>query len=145
MLSIEQCKVTSCFLIDSNLLSFITLLHVLCGQIRKRKSRRNKSKKLSSSEDDSSSSASSDYSSCPQSLSSDSEVDYSRKRRRYSRDIKHVQKRTQRRFSSQDVSDGSPPLKKRERSNRKILDYGTKVQKKKRKRHASISSTNSDS
>uniref|UniRef100_A0A3Q7HEH9 Yippee domain-containing protein n=1 Tax=Solanum lycopersicum TaxID=4081 RepID=A0A3Q7HEH9_SOLLC len=55
-----------------------------------------------------------------------SEVDYSRKR-----------------LSSQDVSDGSPPLKKRERSNRKILDYGTKVLKKKRKRH-SISSKGRD-
>ncbi|XP_015164625.1 DEAD-box ATP-dependent RNA helicase 42 [Solanum tuberosum] len=117
----------------------------ISSKIRKRKSRRNKSKKLSSSEDDSSSSASSDYSSSPQSLSSDSEVDYSRKRRRHSRDMKRVKKRTQRRSSSRDVSEGSPPVKKRKRSNRKSLDYGRKVQKKKRKRHASISSTNSDS
>ncbi|NP_001315980.1 uncharacterized protein LOC101259653 [Solanum lycopersicum] len=115
------------------------------SKIRKRKSRRNKSKKLSSSEDDSSSSASSDYSSSSQSLSSNSEVDYSRKRRRHSRDMKRVKKRTWRRSSSQDVSEGSPPVKKRKRSNRKSLDYGRKVQKKKRKRHASISSTNSDS
>ncbi|XP_055823228.1 uncharacterized protein LOC129891770 isoform X2 [Solanum dulcamara] len=114
------------------------------SKIRKRKSRRNKSKKLSSSEDDSSSSASSDYSSSSQSLSSDSEVDYSRKRRRNSRVMKHVKKRTRRRSCSRDVSEGSPPVKKRKRSNRKSLDYGRKVQKK-RKRHASISSTNSHS
>lgn len=116
------------------------------SKIRKRKSRRNKSKKFSSLDDDTSSSASSGYSSSPQSSSSSSsEDDYSRKSRRHSRDMKRVKKRTRRRSSSRDVSEGSPPIKKRKRSNRKSLDYGRKVQKKKRKRHASVSSTSSDS
>ncbi|MCD7468083.1 hypothetical protein HAX54_005881 [Datura stramonium] len=117
------------------------------SKIRKRKSRRNKSKKFSSSEDDTSSSASSDYSSSPQQSlsSSSSEDDYSRKSRRNSRNVKHVKKRSRRRSSSRDVSEGSPPVKKRKRSNRKSLDHGRKVQKKKRKRYASISSTSSDS
>ncbi|XP_059284435.1 uncharacterized protein LOC132037818 [Lycium ferocissimum] len=115
------------------------------SKIRKRKSRRNKSKKLSSSEDDTSSSASSDYSSGPQSSSSSSEDDYSRKSRRHSRDVKRVKKRTRKRSSSRDVSEGSPPVKKRKKSKRKSLGHGRKVQKKKRKRYASISSTNSDS
>ncbi|XP_009795870.1 uncharacterized protein [Nicotiana sylvestris] len=117
----------------------------ISSKIRKRKSRRNKSKKFSSSEDDTSSSASSDYSSSPQSLSSSSEDDYSRKSRRHSRDVKHLKKRTRRRSSSRDVNGGSPLVKKRKRSNRKGLDYGRKVQKKKRRRHASISSKSSDS
>ncbi|XP_060191088.1 uncharacterized protein LOC132620430 [Lycium barbarum] len=115
------------------------------SKIRKRKSRRNKSKKLSSSEDDTSSSASSDYSSSPQSSSSSSEDDYSRKSRRHSRDVKRVKKRTRKRSSSRDVSEGSPPVKKRKKSKRKSLGHGRKVQKKKRKRYTSISSTNSDS
>ncbi|CAN4102916.1 unnamed protein product [Withania somnifera] len=116
------------------------------SKIRKRKSRRNKSKKFSSSDDDTSSSASSDYSSSPQSSSfSSSEDDYSRKSHKHSRDMKRVKKRTRRRSSSRDVSEGSPPVKKRKRSNRKSLDYGKKVQKKKRKRCSSISSTSSDS
>ncbi|XP_009596202.1 uncharacterized protein [Nicotiana tomentosiformis] len=117
----------------------------ISSKIRKRKSRRNKSKKFSSSEDDTSFSASSGYSSSPQSLSSSSEGDYSRKSRRHSRDVKHVKKRTRRRSSSRDVNEGSPLVKKRKRSNRKSLDYGRKVQKKKRRRHTSISSKSSDS
>ncbi|KAK4355388.1 hypothetical protein RND71_024359 [Anisodus tanguticus] len=115
------------------------------NKIRKRKSRRNKSKKLSSSEDDTSSSASSDYSSSPRSSSSNSEDDYSRKSRRHSRGVKHVKKRTRRRSTSRDVSEGSPPVKKRKKSKRKSLGHGREVQKKKRKRYTSISSTSSDS
>lgn len=59
--------------------------------------------------------------------------------------MKRVRKRTRRRSSSRDVSEGSPPVMKKKGSNRKSLDYGRKTQKKKRKRHASIRSASSDS